>query len=158
MSNRALTAARNIKAGGPSNKAVLNCLCDHADGADQWQMPVKQIADETELSDDTVRRCLADLVARGLITRTPTKRYGGRWHDIYTVTLPATCGDPSPHHAETLLAPCGDPPRTMQGDSPHHGGDIDSILEHQGSEREAMEIVSLIKLLMPLRCSASLTV
>ena len=122
MSNRALTAARNIKAGGPSNKAVLNCLCDHADGADQWQMPVKQIADETELSDDTVRRCLADLVARGLITRTPTKRYGGRWHDIYTVTLPATCGDPSPHHAETLLAPCGDPPRTMQGDSPHHGG------------------------------------
>ena len=26
MSNRALTAARNIKAGGPSKKAVLNCL------------------------------------------------------------------------------------------------------------------------------------
>ena len=99
-------------------------------------MPVKQIADETELSDDTVRRYLADLVARGLITRTPTKRCGGRWHDWYTVTLPATCGEPSPHHAETLLARCGDPPRPIRGNPRTMGGtSIASLSIKEARER-----------------------
>jgi hypothetical protein len=137
MSNAALTAARKIKAGGHSNKHVLNCLCDHADEAGQWQMSVMQIADETELSDDSVRRCLADLVARGLITRRPQYRNGGRLSDLYTITLPAPCGDPSPHHAGTPPAPCEDPPRTTQGPSPHQGEGKRASISIQVAEREA---------------------
>jgi Helix-turn-helix domain len=144
MSNSALTAARKIKAGGPSNKSVLNCIADHANDRGQAWPSVKTIADETELSPDTVRRSLAVLVEKGLIIREQRYRNGGRDSDLITLRLPAPCEESTGTVQVPLPASCEDPPGTVQGPSSHDDttpprtvppqASIEASGKHQGSE------------------------
>jgi hypothetical protein len=120
MSNAALTAARKITAGGPANKTVLNCLADHANERGECWPSIPTIAEETELSERTVQRSLADLEKRELVER-QARPYGSthaRNSDLYR--LPWCHGDTTPGD---IVTPPGDtvtsPPRhsvTTPGD------------------------------------------
>ena len=127
VSVAAITQAYATKAGSPSNKAVLLALANHANKKMQCWPSIATLARETELSDDTVSRCLASLAARRLITRTPRYTNGtrARTSDLYTLTTFPHDAATSPHGAPTSPHDAATSPRTVPGGSPHQGGDIE---------------------------------
>jgi hypothetical protein len=142
MSLRAITAARKIKTGSPSNKAVFNCLADHANDADQCWPSISTMANETELSPDTVRRSLVHL-SRRLITRSPRYQNGGRISDLITLHLPASCEDAPSTTQVPPVAPCQDPSGNVRGVSSHQGGDKEASRKLQRSEREEPQSIEI---------------
>jgi len=67
MSFETLVWVRQIRAGNPSARSVLRVIADHAGQDHSCYLRTRLIADETELSESTVRNALAHLVDVGLI-------------------------------------------------------------------------------------------
>lgn len=67
MSIEAMMWAKRQRAGGPGPKVVLLVLADYADESWTCWPSQARIADETELTERSVRRCTARLVEAGLV-------------------------------------------------------------------------------------------
>lgn len=79
MSIEAVSWAYSVKAGSPTNKAVLVCLCEFANAAaDAWPS-IATICDRTEFADKPVRRALAALSDAGFITIDRRNGAGSRY-------------------------------------------------------------------------------
>lgn len=140
MSVEAITWAKGVRTGNVATKALLLVLADHADV--HWTcFPGQQrLSDETELPVRTLRRHLAALEARGLISRRRRFRSDGtRTSDGYLLRGPVdtypdeeaqrpdwpvgaegppanSCTDhrPSFGRAGTVREPSGNPPYPPQ--------------------------------------------
>jgi hypothetical protein len=67
LSFETLIWVRTQKAGNPINRTVLRVLADHAGQDHSCYLKTRLIADETELSESSVRKALAALIDGGLV-------------------------------------------------------------------------------------------
>lgn len=84
MSSEALSWAKRTSFGGPVPKAVMLVLADYADEDGSCFPGQARVAGETETSERTVRRVLAELETVGALHREPRYRtdgHGGRTSD-----------------------------------------------------------------------------
>lgn len=127
-----------LRCGGPTLKAVLIALADHANERGECYPSIPRIASRTELSERAVRGALRALEVAGLIRS--TARSGTS--SIYTLTLPtpAAGSDPAvdaegqevPHSPEGSSAP----PRHDVPPTPAAGAPKPSMnhhFNHQGT-------------------------
>jgi len=91
MSVQAITWVLGVKAGGAAPKCVLLCLANYSDEQGYCWPGQQRIARETELSIDSVQRCLQKLERRKLIERKRrTAKPGdgrGRITDLYLLAI-----------------------------------------------------------------------
>jgi hypothetical protein len=87
LSIKAIAAAYRVKAGSPTNKAVLLALADHADDGGQCFPSVPLLVEKTELKERAVRAALADLEKLGLISRKPQYHGSTKYRRANLVTL-----------------------------------------------------------------------
>lgn len=77
MSVQAITAAMAIRNASPSEKLLLLVLANYADEHMRCWPSQRRLADDTCLTDRTIRKLLSDLEQRGIITRTERQRDDG---------------------------------------------------------------------------------
>jgi Helix-turn-helix domain len=70
-SDEALACARNLRLGNPQAKLILSMVTLYVDGEGCCFVSIPALAEDCEMSPDTVRRRLAWLESIGVITRTP---------------------------------------------------------------------------------------
>lgn len=89
MSVQAITCAMALRGVSPSEKLLLLALANYADEHMQAWPSQKRLADDTCLTDRTVRALLSALAARGLISRTARQREdNSRTTDVVTLQFP----------------------------------------------------------------------
>jgi helix-turn-helix protein len=67
LSFETLIWVRTQKTGNPINRSVLRVLADHAGQDASCYLRTQLIADETELSESSIRKALASLIEQGLV-------------------------------------------------------------------------------------------
>ena len=107
MSNSHLQLAWPLHCGGPTPKAVLIALADHANERGECYPSIHRIANRTELSERTVRNALRVLEVAGLIRS--TKRIGTS--SVYTLTIPTPAVDAEGQEIPPSPAGVSAPPR-----------------------------------------------
>lgn len=133
-----------LRCGGPTLKAVLIALADHANERGECYPSIPRIASRTELSERAVRGALRALEVAGLIRS--TARSGTS--SIYTLTLPTPAagsgpavdaeGQEVPHSPEGSSAP----PRHDVPPTPAAGAPKPSMnhhLNHQGTHSKGAD-------------------
>lgn len=100
MSLRYLVAAFKTRVGNPTRKLVLLKLADNANDAGICWPSLSRIAEDTELSRDTVRRSIADLAAAGLVSIQKREQDGVNLPSFYHLHLECEWGGSS-----TVLPP-----------------------------------------------------
>lgn len=86
MSIKAYAWAKAIRVGSPTLKAVLCAIADYADDQGRAWPSLDRLADDTEFTARAVRKAVAELAARGLLTRQERFRAdGGRSTDVLTL-------------------------------------------------------------------------
>jgi len=97
MSVQFLSAAWATKVSDPAAKLVLVSLADHANDAGQCWPSVATLVACTELSERTVQRAIAKLVAQGVISRAFSKGHSTR----YALRITPVTVTPHPRHSGT---------------------------------------------------------
>jgi hypothetical protein len=88
LSVQAITKALEVRGVSSSEKLLLLVLANYADENFRCWPSQSRLADETGLTDRTIRACLASLEARGLLSRQPrSRRDGSQGTDIITLDL-----------------------------------------------------------------------
>lgn len=87
MSWEAFKWARSVETGSASAKSILLALAHYADRKGHCFPSQERIADDTEMSVDTVQRRSRVLENKGIINRIKRKRSGGRWSYGYELNL-----------------------------------------------------------------------
>lgn len=88
MSVQAITHALAVKGLGPSEKLLLLVLANYADEHNRCWPSQSRLAEDTGLTDRTIRTVLASLEAKGLLSRvTRNRRDGSRGTDVITLEL-----------------------------------------------------------------------
>jgi hypothetical protein len=77
MSFQASNWAVTVKTGSPSGKAVLMAIANYAGSHGECYPSIATLAEDSEQSEDSVRRRLAELVERGIIARLERTRKNG---------------------------------------------------------------------------------
>lgn len=111
MSVQAMTWAFSLKLGSPSLKVTLLALANRVDDYDTCYPGVTRLANETDLSERTVRTCIGKLEKLGLLRRTRRHTHHGyRTSNSYTLmvgTIPPAdleVDEESEHHPQSLPA------------------------------------------------------
>jgi len=78
MSHAACQWAKTVITGGTTNKAILMVLADYANHSHEAWPSFERVAKEAECSVSTVKRAVADMEARGLLTRQRRRRPDGK--------------------------------------------------------------------------------
>jgi hypothetical protein len=117
MSFQLMAWASEQRTGSPSRKAVLMALANAANHhSGKCHPSVARIAEETELSEPTVKRALADLAGAQLIARKRRRRQDGSL-STYEYTFPTRDhSEPPTDHSDPLTTDHHDPaePRTSE--------------------------------------------
>jgi hypothetical protein len=89
MSNAATAWARQRRTGDTRTSFVLRDLADRANAKGECWPTTKTIADDTEQSISSVKRCLAKLEQQNFIARIEQLQYGdsGKWSSALTIVL-----------------------------------------------------------------------
>jgi DNA-binding IclR family transcriptional regulator len=91
MSVQAMTWAFSLKLGSPSLKVTLLALANRVDDYNTCYPGVARLANETDLSERTVRTCIAKLEELGLLRRARRHTHHGyRTSNSYTLMVGAT--------------------------------------------------------------------
>ena len=77
MSVQAITAAMALRSTSPSEKLLLLVLANYADENMRCWPSQRRLADDTGLTDRTIRKLLSDMEQRGIIARTERQRDDG---------------------------------------------------------------------------------
>lgn len=78
MSHAASQWAKTVITGGTTNKAILMVLADYANHSHEAWPSFERVAKEAECSVSTVKRAVADMEARGLLTRQRRRQPDGK--------------------------------------------------------------------------------
>lgn len=78
MSHAASQWAKTVITGGTTNKAILMVLADYANHSLEAWPSFERVAKEAECSVSTVKRAVADMEARGLLTRQRRRQPDGK--------------------------------------------------------------------------------
>ncbi len=93
MSVEAITWALGIKTGSPTRKVVLLCLANYADREGVCWPSYESLAEQCEISKNTIIRCIAALVDGGLLTREVRHTKNGKQtSNSYTLAMPMRQG------------------------------------------------------------------
>jgi hypothetical protein len=112
VSIEAMVWAKRTPTGSPTRRLVLYVLADYADENGTCWPSQRTIASQTELSERTVRRALAELEEAHLVTRVQQSRPdGSRTTDRYQLALDRPPG-PVATPPATVTGPPGQPTRT----------------------------------------------
>ena len=110
MSFQLMAWASEQRTGSPSRKAVLMALANAANHhSGKCHPSVARIAEETELSEPTVKRALADLAGAELIARKRRRRQDGSLGTYEYTFPPRDHGEPPTDHGDPLTRDHGDP-------------------------------------------------
>jgi hypothetical protein len=116
LSFETLIWVRTQKTGSPVDRSVLRVLADHAGQDASCYLRTRLIADETELSESSVRKALASLIEQGLIR--VYERYhlnGARKSNRYQLLIDGSDTAP-PEHEDWAGV------READGEAPPNGG------------------------------------
>lgn len=87
MSYQVTAWAGGRKAGSPSGKAVLFAVANYAQVNGETYQPIAQLAEDSEQSEDSVRRRLVELEEKGLIARCSRWAESGRRLSDWIIVL-----------------------------------------------------------------------